>query len=750
MRYGLVPYIGAGTAKDPARPEGTDVNGRLPGGEGFNVVGEPWGVISLQPSGGGAQGQAVVAWPRLPSGSLDLGDDLDGRLPSIVRVALGNRLGISLEDRTVRQLITDLLLLHGDDADPRKWNRLKGRLGRLSDGRLAKLADIELGNQLVYRQLLAAEGPGAAFADGFAGDGDVPGADLNFTEVSGDFDRVGGRLRLGTASTGTRRYARAEHDVASVDMLARLVVPTLATPSTGTNRAGPCCRFAAAATTCYQAELLKGTTDVTTANQQLGRTVAGTFTIIGSATLIVTPALPHTIECKANGSTIKGFRDGVEIHSGTDTNITTGTRGGIIMQGSVGGAEVDDFFTREIAQTTALGRAEETDESRAVTPRRERIVVQGVETDVANPVTARKNVALGQTSETDTAQPVVPKRTAAAAQATETDTAHGITARKNAAVTPTAETDDARTVTPKRTATTGLTSETDQANGVTPRKDAGVPLATEADEARGITPRRQRDVGPTAETDAAQPITPRREASVAQGTETDAAQGIVPRRQAAVGASDESDAAQGVTPRKDADVGLSGETDTALPITAIAGGVVSQTGETDAAQAVTPRKNAPVAPAAETNTARAVTARKLAGVDQTSESDEARTVVPKREADVARATSSEQAQPVRAIKYVRVGQVIESSQSQTVHASRFVPIGPVVETDQGFTIRPQRAAHVGIASEIDQARTVSGFPVGSPVRGPTGAEVGPVRGVLLQERPRRARVTRGPNRAEVE
>ena len=50
-------------------------------------------------------------------------------------------------------------------------------------------------------------------------------------------------------------------------------------------------------------------------------------------------------------------------------------------------------------------------------------VNQAFETDLAQPLTARKTKTLGQTSETDLAQPITAHKTRALGQTTETDTA---------------------------------------------------------------------------------------------------------------------------------------------------------------------------------------------------------------------------------------------------------------------------------------------------------------------------------------
>lgn len=78
-------------------------------------------------------------------------------------------------------------------------------------------------------------------------------------------------------------------------------------------------------------------------------------TIIGGPSAI-SLTTPFDIKVQANGSTIKGYRAGVELLSVTDTSITTGTRAGINgwwdnVTATV--AELDDWTAADLIGATA-------------------------------------------------------------------------------------------------------------------------------------------------------------------------------------------------------------------------------------------------------------------------------------------------------------------------------------------------------------------------------------------------------------
>jgi hypothetical protein len=142
--------------------------------------------------------------------------------------------------------------------------------------------------------------------------------------ITDNFDRANNASSLGSSSEGwswtavagtwginnnlayapgasTTQTARAEIDLDSADHYAQVVY---AARSTG-DFIGPAVRFASAADTCYY---YKSNSNV----HDLLKRVAGVPTSLatGSTSSL---ALPHTLKAEINGSTLKGFREGVEM-----------------------------------------------------------------------------------------------------------------------------------------------------------------------------------------------------------------------------------------------------------------------------------------------------------------------------------------------------------------------------------------------------------------------------------------------------
>lgn len=149
----------------------------------------------------------------------------------------------------------------------------------------------------------------------------VMGNDLTWTQVAGTFGTYSNTGFLNTDSV-TYNLARAEHDLSSADHYSQL---QLATPSGAltpgnTDFNGPAARHASAAQTCYM-------TSIFTTDQYITKVVAGTGTNLANAASTFGTTITYKIEC--NGSTIKGYNDGVEVVSVTDSSITGNTRCGI-------------------------------------------------------------------------------------------------------------------------------------------------------------------------------------------------------------------------------------------------------------------------------------------------------------------------------------------------------------------------------------------------------------------------------------
>lgn len=168
-------------------------------------------------------------------------------------------------------------------------------------------------------------------------------ADLTWTQISGSWSRSSNQ---GTVDGSfVSRYARCESDNGSVDMFTE--VEWVTGDSANDRTLNVCVRYDASADTCYVLEV----------NDQLNRYIlyrrnAGSDTVIDGPTSIgggVAPGAGKKIRLEVSGTTLTGYWDGVQIVSATDSNITTGTRGGLASYNSNSVLRFDNFVTGSLA-----------------------------------------------------------------------------------------------------------------------------------------------------------------------------------------------------------------------------------------------------------------------------------------------------------------------------------------------------------------------------------------------------------------
>ena len=146
----------------------------------------------------------------------------------------------------------------------------------------------------------------------------------------------------GYLASGSSGSARAEHDLSSADHYVQVVV----TPGGFGNQdsfIGPAARFNAAARTYYFVGSFGG-------SQYITKFVAGTSTNLVSAVLSYSHGLTYKVQ--ANGSAIKGFSNGAETLSTTDSSITGNLRCGV--SSFVVNATLDNFEAADLAAGTVI------------------------------------------------------------------------------------------------------------------------------------------------------------------------------------------------------------------------------------------------------------------------------------------------------------------------------------------------------------------------------------------------------------
>ena len=338
----LAPYVGTGIVglskgkfvNDPWRPRGSEQPG--------------WAAIDLRPGGVGLSGFALMSVPVRDD---TIGDYLGGDITETslaTKSTMESKLGVTLQEVVTKQMLAELLMVHGKD-DGTRWKNL--RVHR--DG----MYRLWLGGKTPLWEGKALSG-GATITESFnTADSDTLGPDLTWTELTGDIDIVGNEAAI--ISAATRCYARANTDLATDDHYSQVKVTT--EPGGGTYyERGPICRNDATATiTCYM--FVRWHQNIGTGGRSLSRVTAGSLTILASDTtegpvndILRVEADGSSITAKVNGATVLG--------PVIDTNITGNLRCG--FQGYRGGTgiavRIDTFEAGDLA-AGAPGREAEDD-----------------------------------------------------------------------------------------------------------------------------------------------------------------------------------------------------------------------------------------------------------------------------------------------------------------------------------------------------------------------------------------------------
>lgn len=162
-------------------------------------------------------------------------------------------------------------------------------------------------------------------------DGEGPGIDLTWTEVTGDLDVLSNQ---GDPVGNT--LCRAEHDLSSDDHYAEVdIVGAIG------GQSGPTCRHAAAADTYYVISYYG------TVKMRHYKVVTGAFTQLQQVNEV--PTVTFTGKVQADGSTQTSYVDDVEKTSQTDSAIIDNTRGGLRFVSPDAATRVDNFVCADLA-----------------------------------------------------------------------------------------------------------------------------------------------------------------------------------------------------------------------------------------------------------------------------------------------------------------------------------------------------------------------------------------------------------------
>ncbi|MET7429621.1 hypothetical protein ABZT16_11565 [Streptomyces flaveolus] len=250
-----------------------------------------------------------------------------------------------------------------------------------------------------------------------------------WVEVTGDWSIVSGQLSPG--STGGTIILRAATAMASSDHYAQVTIAATTAASHGV-----WCRGNA---NISQGYLWRN--DGATWN--LFSVVSSTFTVIG--TYVAAAAPGDVAKIQAVGSTIKGFVNGVERVSVTDTAVAAGTSVGIRGE-STSAIRYDDFAAADITAGTTLGSSSAVETAQPLTGAKATAPAGAAAIEAAQALTGMKAALLPSAVQTEAAQPLTATASGSLAPAGSVDASRALAGIKSAAFSPALETSVARSL----------------------------------------------------------------------------------------------------------------------------------------------------------------------------------------------------------------------------------------------------------------------------------------------------------------
>lgn len=263
-----------------------------------------------------------------------------------------------------------------------------------------------------------------------------------WVEVSGEWSIVSNQLSPGSA--GGTIILRAAAAMATSDNYAQVTIAATTAASQGV-----WCRGNANISSGYLWRNA-GT------SWNLFSVVGGSFTSIGSYAAAAAPG--DVAKVQAVGSTIKGFVNGIQRVSVTDTGVATGTSVGIRSE-SASAIRFDDFAAADVTAGAALGTASATETAQPLTGDKTAPLSPAAATHTAQPVTGAKAGSLAVAAASETAQALSGTKTSLLGATLEAAAAQPLTASASRSLSPAASVETAHPLTGAKTAVLGLATE---------------------------------------------------------------------------------------------------------------------------------------------------------------------------------------------------------------------------------------------------------------------------------------------------
>ena len=205
--------------------------------------------------------------------------------------------------------------------------------------------------------------------------------------------------------------------------------------------------------------------------------VGGSFGVIGTYTAGASPG--DVARVQAVGSTIKGFVNGVERVSVTDTAVTTGTNVGIRTE-SVSGIRFDDFAAADVAAGQALGSAAAVETAQRLTGAKTTTLNLAADSHTAQPVTGVKTATLTVAATSESAETLAGAKTALLPVALEAAAAQLLSVSVNRSLSTATAVETAQLLTGAKSATLGPAVETSTGRPLTDGTDDDVDITVGA------------------------------------------------------------------------------------------------------------------------------------------------------------------------------------------------------------------------------------------------------------------------------
>lgn len=332
----------------------------------------------------------------------------------------------------------------------------------------------------------------------------------NWVEVSGDWSIISNQLSPGAA--GGTIILRAAGAMATDSNYAQVTIA-----ATGVASQGVWCRGNSNITSGYLWRN-NGT------SWDLFSVIGGSFTVIGTYTAAAAPG--DVAKVQAVGSTIKGFVNGIQRVSVTNTGVTTGTSVGIRAD-SAGVLRFDDFAAGDVTAGATL-------------------TIPAV-TETAQPLTSAKTAPLSLPSGVATSQPFVGGKTRALSTTSAIEAAQALAGGK---ILP-----------------LGVASTTETAQPPTGAKAGTLALASAAATAQGLAGAKFVPLGPASETETAQAAGGAKGGSIAGATALESTLASPGAKQGPLVAAEQTETACSLAGSVVPSLGLAAGIETAGPLT---------------------------------------------------------------------------------------------------------------------------------------------------------------------------------------